>query len=461
MVNSIVGQGTYGCVIKPALKCKTSKVKHGDKIYKNKVSKIMFDEDANDELEEMKLLSSMPDIGKYAVSTPKLCKPELDKQFDNIVKKCNKTTVNVNKYFIDDKKRLSQLLLEDGGINLEEATQVLFDKVVDDYEAKVFYTSLLNLFEGLIFFNKNKVIHFDIKPMNLVYNFDTGISKFIDFGLMKTHEKVVKEYSNNTAWYAIRHFNFPPENEYGLKSLFYLAVPAEKYRDHFKTYDSFLQKLIKTFDSWGLCVALYNVFNYAKIKDTKNRTFLNESIELFLTFASDNINNRDDRLNLLRDSYTKLLKDYNIYTLKKQSQYVSPKIKKQVDSIKNKNMDDNVLKANCDIKNKDLNPLTKRCLKKCEDGFLRNEKNRCIKIKKPKINTTTTKKKPKVNTTTTKKKSTGNREVASLHQIKQWNDIEKKCLKQNKDYNRLTKRCNKLCKNNQIRNENFKCVTNK
>ena len=461
MVNNIVGQGTYGCVIKPALKCKTSKVKHADKIYKNKVSKIMFDEDANDELEEMKLLSSMPDIGKYAVSTPKLCKPELDKQFDNIVKKCNKTTVNVNKYFIDDKKRLSQLLLEDGGINLEEATQVLFDKVVDDYEAKVFYTSLLNLFEGLIFFNKNKVIHFDIKLLNLVYNFDTGVAKYIDFGLMQTHQKVIKEYSNNTAKLAIRHFNFPPENEYGLKVYFATDFLAEPYRVHFKTHESFLQKLIKTFDSWGLCIALSQVFNNAKLKDTKNITFLNKSLKLFLTFANVNIINRDDRLNVLRDSYAKLLKDYNIYTLKKQSQYVSPKIKKQVDSIKNKNMDDNVLKANCDIKNKDFNPLTKRCLKKCEDGFLRNEKNRCIKIKKPKINTTTTKKKPKVNTTTTKKKSTGNREVASLHQIKQRNDIEKKCLKQNKDYNRLTKRCNKLCKKNQIRNENFKCVTNK
>ena len=346
MVNSIVGQGAYGCVIKPALKCKTSKVKYSDKSYKNKVSKIMFDEHANDELEELKLLSSMPDIERYAVSTPKLCKPELNKQFDKIVKKCSNTTKQVNKYFVDDKKRLSQLLLEDGGINLYEASHVLFDKVVDNYEAKVFYTSLLNLIEGLIFFNKNKVIHFDIKLLNLVYNFDTGVAKYIDFGLMQTHEKVIKEYSNNTAKLAIRHFNFPPENEYGLKVYFATDFLAEPYRVHFKTHESFLQKLIKTFDSWGLCIALSQVFNDAKIKDTKNITFLNKSLKLFLTFANVNIINRDDRLNVLRESYAKLLKDYNIFTLKKRSESVSPKVKKQVDSIKNKNIDDNVKKAN-------------------------------------------------------------------------------------------------------------------
>tara|TARA_B110000483_G_scaffold126257_2_gene151682 strand:- start:190 stop:1569 length:1380 start_codon:yes stop_codon:yes gene_type:complete len=455
MVNSIVGQGAYGCVIKPALKCKTSKVKYSDKSYKNKVSKVMFEEHANDELEEMKLLSSMPNIERYAVSAPKLCKPELDEQFDKIVKKCSNTTKQVNKYFVDDKKRLSQLLLEDGGINLYEASHVLFDKVVDNYEAKVFYTSLLNLIEGLIFFNKNKVIHFDIKLFNLVYNFDTGVAKYIDFGLMQTHEKVIKEYSNNTATLAIRHFNFPPENEYGLKVIFDHALPAKPYRQHFKAHDSFLQKLIKTFDSWGLCVALYHVFDLAMIKDTKNRTFLHKSVELFLTFANVNIINRDDRLNVLRESYAQLLKDYNIFTLKKQSESVSPKVKKQVDSIKNKNIDDNVKKANCDIINKDFNPLTKRCLKKCEDGFLRNEKNRCTKIKKPKINTNTSKKLP----------SKTKEEISPLLWSSEFAELmtanDKKCLKQNKDYNRLTKKCTKKCKNNQIRNKNFKCVTNK
>ena len=36
---------------------------------------------------------------------------------------------------------------------------------------------------------------------------------------MKTHNKVIKEYTNNTARYAFNHFNWPPENVLGLKKL--------------------------------------------------------------------------------------------------------------------------------------------------------------------------------------------------------------------------------------------------
>ena len=94
-------------------------------------------------------------------------------------------------------------------------------------------------------------------------------------------------------------------------------------------------------------------------------------------------------------------------------------------------------------------------MKKCEDGFLRNEKNRCTKIKKPKINTNTSKKLP----------SKTKEEISPLLWSSEFAELmtanDKKCLKQNKDYNRLTKKCTKKCKNNQIRNKNFKCVTNK
>ena len=57
MSNKIVGQGTYGCVIKPALKCDNSEKKIKDKHYNNKVSKIMFDRHAKDELKELKYIS--------------------------------------------------------------------------------------------------------------------------------------------------------------------------------------------------------------------------------------------------------------------------------------------------------------------------------------------------------------------------------------------------------------------
>ena len=47
----VVGEGTFGCVHSPSLKCKTKKNRN----YDNKVSKLLTAEDARDELKELSL----------------------------------------------------------------------------------------------------------------------------------------------------------------------------------------------------------------------------------------------------------------------------------------------------------------------------------------------------------------------------------------------------------------------
>jgi len=49
MNHEILGEGTYGCVIKPSLKCKTNKKIN----YSGRVSKVMRKKDADDEMNEM------------------------------------------------------------------------------------------------------------------------------------------------------------------------------------------------------------------------------------------------------------------------------------------------------------------------------------------------------------------------------------------------------------------------
>ena len=469
MSNKIVGQGTYGCVIKPALECDSSEKKIKDKHYKNKVSKIMFDKHAKDELKELQFLSKLDGIDKYAVSMPKICNPKIDNNFNKIVEKCTAPpTEHVYYYFRNKKSRLKQLLLEDGGINLADSAKILFDiKKIDANELKVFYTSFLNLFDGLIFFNKNKVIHFDIKLINLVYNFETGVSKYIDFGLMKSHNKVIKEYTNNTARYAFNHFNWPPENGLGLKKTFDNYEDAKEYRDHFGNHSNFLKKLLNTFDSWSLCIALLGIFNYAIYKDTEHTIFITEVIELLLMFSKANIINRKDNLYELYTSYAKLLKDHNIYTTKLNKAKIgktkigtnkstlNTNIKNEINSIKNNNIDNNILKLKCKQKNKDFNPLTKRCLKKCQSGFERNEKYRCVKIKTQKNINNIQNDKNIVFENIIKSPSNNKKKITKK-------SIEKRieCTKKNKEYNPITKRCNKPCKKNEMRDFNFKCIKN-
>ena len=110
MSHTILGEGTYGCAIKPSLKCKGKKT---SKIYENKVSKVMRDWDAEKELKEMEFINNIKGIEKYAVNLPIMCKPDMkDPNFDEYVSKCD--TYYVAESYENNPKELSLLLLDDG-----------------------------------------------------------------------------------------------------------------------------------------------------------------------------------------------------------------------------------------------------------------------------------------------------------------------------------------------------------
>jgi len=466
MTHRIVGEGTYGCVIKPALKCESNNAKIN---YDNKISKVMTKKDANDELKEMKFLSKLKGIEKYAISVPKKCSPNLDSNFDNIVKNC--TGPYVSTYYKNRKNNLAQLLLEDGGLNLEQTIQLLFGTPLDKRfnnvkEHNLFFTSLLNLFDGLIFFRKNNVVHFDIKLINLVYNIETNEAKFIDFGIMQTDSKIIDTYSKSRSGFAIAHYNFPPENQFGNKNRFlqsdnnlcklirnYYYSIANRMQKPSPTvaYNFFLSKLVNTFDSWSLCYALIGVFCQAqfcanKRKDKKTQEFTEKVIELLNDYWAENITIRNDNLQALRDNYEKILRKYNIYAKNITKVSVSNvEMKKVINDIKEKNIDDPLLKQKCEKLNKDFNPISKRCNARCKKGYERNDEFKCVKIKEGKI---------------------FNENEDKINNIKNIKNINNKslkkiitCLKENKDYNPKTKRCNARCKKGEIRNKDFKCVT--
>ena len=75
MTSKVVGEGTFGCVLKPSLKCNTNKTID----YKDRVSKLMFDYDARNELKEYAYLSKIKGLEDYALIAPIYCKPKIDK----------------------------------------------------------------------------------------------------------------------------------------------------------------------------------------------------------------------------------------------------------------------------------------------------------------------------------------------------------------------------------------------
>ena len=84
-MNEKVGEGTYGCVFKPSLKCQEN---IGS--YENKVSKVMVNREAKEELKEYISIAKIQGLEKYAITQPILCKPVIDDNFISSVSQCKK-----------------------------------------------------------------------------------------------------------------------------------------------------------------------------------------------------------------------------------------------------------------------------------------------------------------------------------------------------------------------------------
>ena len=180
-----IDSGSYGCVFKPALKCK-------HKTRKNGVSKLMLEKHANNELQLLepmhKLLQKHPDIKKYILIPTKqdICIPDKLtssdlKNFDNVCRRLHSngySILSIN----NNLESLRLLLMEDGGITLYEYIQQLTNKHV--YSV---LKGLYNIYNRVIItINHNGYFHTDIKDNNILVK--SNSLKLIDFGLMIQHD---------------------------------------------------------------------------------------------------------------------------------------------------------------------------------------------------------------------------------------------------------------------------------
>jgi len=316
----IIGEGTYGCVVKPSLKCNTS---HD---YKNKVSKLMHEEDALAEQSEMKILNDIAGIKDYTMSYPELCKPKLDTKdlpynFLEIAGKCNvdvvKTALNNKKYH-----ELSLLLLDDGGVDLHQFVNNIFNKL-DLAQQNIFFTSIINLLNGLLFFIKNEIIHHDIKLANIVYNITTGDAKFIDFGLMTTKTKFIEQSIENKNGLAIIWDYFPPEISCANNDIYKKEECKTLLGSNSKgEYKQFLDTISDSIDGYCLSFALYDMFKIIRTQKMYkgNPEFIDKVINLLYKFVGESKPEgykRKKDYQELRDSYHKFANEYQVIDKKK------------------------------------------------------------------------------------------------------------------------------------------------
>lgn len=185
--------GTYGCVFRPAVPCRTGNTA-------NLVSKVFKNPHKDYAREEIELhnhvVHQIDPQGNFTVRLVESCKIPVNQFPFGEIKKCKNFT------FVErGAKELDQIVYEYGGVDLKMGARL--------YSFEEMFSALGPVFSGLVTLKDKRYVHLDIKPDNLVYNSDTKKLALIDFGLAT---KVNKLYVPGNL-YIFRHPYpyYPPE----------------------------------------------------------------------------------------------------------------------------------------------------------------------------------------------------------------------------------------------------------
>ena len=174
----LLGQGTYGCVYRPALHCKTMKP-----ISKRYVSKIQKKEEmVSGEIEfGNRIKENVRNYSLYFAPILETCDIRISQLDDEQLNQCEPIQKNKNEAFSSNKMEYvgKQTLGEYFEHVLEKAhstrdMQRFLMKLVDTH------IYLLNSAEQL---NHQNIIHLDIKGNNVMYHENNNVFVIIDFGL--------------------------------------------------------------------------------------------------------------------------------------------------------------------------------------------------------------------------------------------------------------------------------------
>ena len=170
----LIGQGTYGCVFKPHLLC-NGDVDKKDKEHVSKLIVLRREDDyrLKNEMEIGKIILKSKKYSKYFSPIISTCPIEFNDISDQDKYKCNSS----NKY-ADNQMILAKL---------KKITGKNFIDTIENMQGQealvTFLTMYKDIMEGIKFLVQKKIIHYDIKWDNVLYDNKIKRGMIIDFGL--------------------------------------------------------------------------------------------------------------------------------------------------------------------------------------------------------------------------------------------------------------------------------------
>ena len=179
----VIASGGFGCIFKPALKCKDSK-KRKDGVSKMSIKKYGIQE-MKEIIQIKNKLKHIPNYGKLYLLDIQVCEPDKLTQTDliNFDKKCSALTrYNINEQNVNDNlDKLNIINMPYGGISLRE--WLLEGATINVDKIKQLNQMVVHLLKNAIVpMNNSLVIHNDLKDQNVLVDSELN-TRIIDWGL--------------------------------------------------------------------------------------------------------------------------------------------------------------------------------------------------------------------------------------------------------------------------------------
>ena len=257
----VIGEGSYGCVHKPALRCNKNETLNKSH---NKVSKLMVKNDIKKEMKEYELIDKADPVAEFYLGKPDSCKVSTSYSNTHTLDKCENLLDN-DPYLNVHLTKYSLLIMNDGGKNLQQYAKYmsrLENTSLRKLKMEEFWIEAHRILMSLKMLADNGIVHHDMKQQNIVYDPTTKRINLIDFGLMTTKEAIIKKAASSKYYLAMHHWSYPFEynfinkNAYDeissknkdTRSKWFLDLimsistkPRDKFTGAFKTFYSTIQ----------------------------------------------------------------------------------------------------------------------------------------------------------------------------------------------------------------------------